>query len=141
MKYFFLFSALSLLPLTSMARQHDDAAAIRMILVDSYVEGLHVYNNEAAVRRGFHPGFVMHVFDEGQIIQVSLEMWLEHLQLDGTQNPSPVEHRFDRIDVTGNTAVVKLQVYEDAEHLYTDYFGLYRFEEGWRIVNKVFQEH
>lgn len=51
-----------------------------------------------------------------------------------------IEAAYVRVDITG-TAVVKLQLFINGEHEYTDYFGLYRFSDGWRIVTKVFQSH
>ncbi len=124
-----------------LAQQGEDEVAVRELLVETYVEGIHVHRDPEAVRRGFHPDFIMHVYQDGQVIQAPLEMWLERLHLDGTRNPTPIDHRFDLIDITGNSAVVKMQIYEDSQHIYTDYFGLYKFEDGWRIVNKIYYGH
>lgn len=132
----FLFYA----PLT-FAQQGEDEIAIKELLVESYVEGIHINRKTDAVRIGFHPDFLMHVYNDGQLIQAPLEMWLERLNLDGIKNTKTIKHSFDSIDITGNSAVVKMQIYEDSQHLYTDYFGLYRFEEGWKIVNKIFYSH
>ena len=123
------------------AQQTDDAAEIKEMLVESYVYGIYVNRDEDAVRSGFHPDFVMHVLDDGQLIQAPLDMWLARLSLDGTKNSTPYDHNFETIDVTGNSAVVKMEIYEDSKHIYTDYFGLYRFTDGWKIVNKIFYGH
>ena len=45
---------------------------------------------------------------------------------------------FELVDVTDYAAVAKLDVYKGATHFATDYMLLYRFEEGWRIVSKIF---
>ena len=42
------------------------------------------------------------------------------------------------VDIAGNAAVARAQVYYDGEHVFTDYMSLYRFPEGWRIVAKIF---
>ena len=132
---------LFLAPLPLLAQHADDQAAVRQVLVDAYVQGLHVNRDLAAVERGFHTDFVMHVYDDGHLIQAPLAMWLERLQLDGTKNPKPIDYQFDLVDVTGNSAVAKMQIFEDAKHIYTDYFGLYKFDDGWKIVNKIFFGH
>lgn len=119
----------------------SDEAAIRTVLVDAYVEGIHVNRDSAAVRRGFHPDFVMAVYDEGALIVVPLQMWLDHLQLDGQRTSHTIDHVFSSIDVTGSAATAKMEIYEDGTHIYTDYFGLYEFPDGWRIVNKLFYDH
>lgn len=116
-------------------------AAIQEVLETAYVQGLHVLRDEAAVRNGFHPDFMMSVNDGEGVILVPLDMWLERLELDGQRNPKQVEGRFEFVDVTGEAAAAKLQIYEDGEHRYTDYFGLYKMPEGWKIVSKSFQSH
>ena len=125
----------------SLAQQEGDVANIEALLVESYVEGIYKSRDEEAVRKGFHPDFVMHVLDDGHLIQAPLDMWLERLQLDGIRNTTPYSHSFESVDFTGNTATVKMQIYEDSRHLYTDYFGLYKFADGWMIVNKIFYGH
>ena len=139
---FFLFLLLpaSLLAQPHQAR-HADEAAIQEVLVTAYVEGVFIHRDAEAVRKGFHPDFLMHVYHEGQLIQGSLDMWLERLGLDGTKNPKKIDYTIETIDVTGTTASVKMKLYEDTQQIYTDYFGLYRFEDGWKIVNKVFFSH
>ena len=118
-----------------------EEAAIQAVLVEAYVQGIHVNRDVAAVRGGFHPDFVMTVYDEGQVIQAPLQMWLDLLQLDGEPTSHTIDYAFSSIDVTGNTATAKMEIFQDGTHIYTDYFGLYKFPDGWRIVNKIFYGH
>ncbi len=119
-----------------------EETAIEDVITRAYVEAIHRSPDRAAIEAGFHPDFVMHVLSEGQLIQVPLEMWLGRMTFDGTPREEIVEAVFVAIDVTGDTATAKVEISKDAEHIYTDYFGLYRFPEGgWKIVNKIFQGH
>ena len=137
-----LASAVALHPLQAPAQDGEsESRAIREVIEKAYVTGVFIARDTAAVRSGFHPDFVMSVYDEDRIIVASLDMWLERLQLDGQQSSDTVKHVFERVDVTGGTAVVKLQLWINGEHVYTDYFGLYRFTDGWKIVTKVFAAH
>ncbi len=68
-------------------------------------------------------------------------MWLNRLQLDRTRNTNRIESIFSLIDFSGNTAIARMEIYENSKHIYTDYMGLYKFPEGWRIVNKIFYSH
>jgi len=34
--------------------------------------------------------------------------------------------------VTKNSAVARMEILENSEHIYTDYFCLYKFNEGWK---------
>lgn len=122
-------------------RASDNADAIERVLVESYVQGIHINRDAAAVEKGFHPGFIMHVRADGELVQAPLALWLERLQLDGKRNENEIEYRLDQVDVTDNTATAKLRIFRNSKLLYTDYFGLYRFDDGWKIVNKIFQGH
>lgn len=115
--------------------------AVRRVLVDAYVSGVHVARDVEAVREGFHPDFVMLVNDGGRLVTVSLQAWLERMQLDGVPTSDTIRHSVREIDVTGDAATATLEVYENGTHIYTDYFSLYRFPEGWRIVSKIFHGH
>ncbi|MTI55653.1 nuclear transport factor 2 family protein [Geosporobacter ferrireducens] len=42
------------------------------------------------------------------------------------------------LDNTDNTAVVKTDVYKGEIHFSIDYMLLYRLEDEWRIVSKIF---
>ena len=123
------------------AQAANDDDAIRGLLVEAYVEGIFINRDREAVMKGFHPDFVLHVYDDSNLITASLELWIGRLQLDGTRNTESIDYTFDLIDITGNSAIAKMQIFENSQHLYTDYFGLYKFEDGWKIVNKIFYEH
>jgi hypothetical protein len=123
------------------AQSTNEEGAISEMLVAAYVEGIYVNRDREAVLKGFHPDFVLHVYDGGNLIQAPLEMWLGRLQLDGTRNPDSIDYEIDLIDITGNSAIAKMRIFENSQLLYTDYFGLYKFEDGWKIVNKIFYGH
>lgn len=118
-----------------------DERAIRRVVEDAYVSGVFVTRDESAVRQGFHPDFMLSVRQGDELIVAPLPMWLERLELDGVRSADTVTHEFDRIEITGRTAFVKLRLSINDKHVYTDYMGLYRFQDGWKIVNKVFEEH
>ena len=54
-----------------------EEAAIQAVLIEAYVEGIFVNRDLAAVQRGFHPDFVMTVYDDGQAIVAPLQMWVD----------------------------------------------------------------
>ena len=118
-----------------------DVTAIKAVLEGAYVEGIHINRDTVAVRNGFHPNFVMFVFDDGEIINATLDMWLDRMNMDGTKNTKTIEHEFTLVDVTGNSAIARMEIHEDSKHKYTDYFSLYRFDDGWKIVGKIFYSH
>ena len=127
--------------LPQVATDGGDADAIRAVVVRAYVDGIHRLRDSVAVRKGFHPTFVMSVRTETGVNSLGLDAWLQRLALDGKPNPKKIEHKFLNIDAVGNTATAKLELYIDGKHTFTDFLSLYRFPEGWRIVNKVFERH
>ena len=68
--------------------------------------------------------------------------WLDRIETMKADNPelwsAKTTRNFVLIDVAGNAAVAKLDVHKGEVHFSTDYMLLYKFEEGWRIVSKVF---
>ena len=131
-----------ILPAQSRAGTDDkEKLAIKKVLIESYVEGISVNRDSLAVKKGFHPDFLMHVYHKGRLIKADLGTWLARLKLDGKKNPKSIQHKFEIIDLTGNSSFVKMEIYENSKHIYTDYFGLYNFKDGWKIVNKIFYGH
>ena len=119
----------------------NDAEEIREVISRAYVDGVFRHRDSVLVKNGFHPSFVLSVRTNDGLLVVTLETWLKRLSLDGKPSSKSFEHKFLQVDATGKTAVVKMEIYENGKHKYTDYMGLYCFSEGWRIVNKVFESH
>ena len=104
-----------------------ETAAIKKVLVDAYVKGIHIQRDPELVESGFHPKFVMYVLTDDQVIQAPLNMWLDRLKLDGKSNEKVIDYQFGFVDVTGATAVAKMEIHEGSKHIYTDYFFLYHY--------------
>ena len=116
--------------------------AIRSIIEEAYIRGIHTTQDAAAARTGFHQDFAMLVLQDGVMAKVGLDEWFERIEVLKAGNPElwKAETRCDflLIDVAGSAAVAKLDVYKGETYFSTDYMLLYKFEEGWRIVSKVF---
>lgn len=133
--------AFALLVITTplLAQDTADQKAVKEVIENAYVKGLHQNNDAEAGRAGFHPEFIMHVNRNGEVIQVPRDQWFS--RLSGELNENEISHEFAYVDVTGDVASAKILMHSNGEHIFTDYMGLYRGEDGWRIVNKVFQAH
>jgi len=119
-----------------------DVDAIKAVINDAYVEGVHQRQDLEAVRAGFDPEFRMMVLKDGAVAPVMVDQWMdrvEQLKKDDPaawSNPTSVEYLL--IDVTGRSAVAKLNVFKGTDFFSTDYMFLYRLDSGWKIVSKVF---
>jgi len=122
----------------------QDAAgkAIRELIEEAYIEGIHGNQGETTVKSGFHKDFAMLVLQDEGLDKVDVDEWLRRLETMKADHPAlwsaETRHEFRLVDVSGYAAVAKLDVYKGETHFSTDYMLLYRFERGWRIVSKVF---
>lgn len=121
---------------------NTETQAIRQVIEKAYIQGIHGNQNEGKVRSGFHQDFAMLVLQDGVLEKVSVDEWLHRIEGMKTDNPNmwaaETRHEFRLVDVAGYAAVAKLDVWKGETHFSTDYMLLYRFEDGWKIVSKVF---
>lgn len=119
-----------------------DEKAIRQVIEEAYIQGVHRTQDAATVKGGFHPGFAMLVLADNTVDEVDVDEWLRRVEVMKADNPelwsAETTHCFELIDVTGYAAVAKLDVYKGSTHFSTDYMLLYKFDDGWKIVSKIF---
>jgi hypothetical protein len=119
-----------------------DAEAVKAVVKSAYVDGVHAKGDVALMRAGFHPAFRMLALRDGAVSPVTLDEWAGRIEKADRAAPRPeIRHEFTNVDVTGDAAVVRLELYRGGKHAFTDYLSLYRFPDGWKIVSKTFQAH
>ena len=45
------------------------------------------------------------------------------------------------IDIQDTAAVARIELSRGGKHLFTDYQLLYKFDDPWKIVSKIFHAH
>jgi hypothetical protein len=117
--------------------------AVKQVVSSAYIEGIQNRGDVAAIRKGFHPSFNMLRLVDNAIVPVAIEDWITTLEKNKAQNTPLIKTtgKFINVDITGNAAVVKLELYREEKKVFTDYIALYKFTEGWRIVSKTFHRH
>ena len=122
-----------------------EKAAIQKVIENAYVKGIHINKDIDAIKKGFHPEFNMLILRDDKIIKFPINKWIESIKQRKEKEPEQPEvtitYKFPLIDVTGNAAVAKIEIYKDSKHIYSDYMSLYKFEDGWKIVNKIYYSH
>ncbi|HUV36760.1 MAG TPA: nuclear transport factor 2 family protein [Patescibacteria group bacterium] len=122
-----------------------EKAGIKQVIEDSYVKGVHVDRNVKAIRKGFHPAFNMFILKDNNVSTWSIDHWIDVIETGLKKDPMPPKHEttheISMIDVTGDAAVAKIEIYRDGKHIFTDYLSLYKLKEGWKIVGKIFCRH
>ncbi len=131
--------------LSAFAGNQDEKQAVIKVVEEAYVQGVHAHPDGEAMRRGFHAAFIMFVQEGGKINQVTRDEWIGRIataQAKGANQPRPeIKAEFPLVEVTGSAAIVKVELYRDGKHTFTDYISLYKFDEGWKIVAKTFHRH
>ncbi|MCL4813550.1 MAG: nuclear transport factor 2 family protein [Vicinamibacteraceae bacterium] len=138
--------ALTLPALSSTALASDEAEkeAVKAVVTEAYVNGVHAKPDAAAMRRGFHPDFRMLVLSDGKMNAVTLDEWAGRIE-KAAANPNAkrpaIKAEFPTVEITGTVASVRIELYRDGRHTFTDHLLLYKFADGWKIVSKAFYSH
>jgi hypothetical protein len=132
--------------LSGVAAAADDAEgeAVKAVVRSAYVEGVHAKADPALMRKGFHPDFRMFTLRDGALAMVTLDEWAGRIEKGAAERKGPapqVRGDFSIVDVTGNAALAKVELFRDGKHVFSDYLSLYKFPDGWKIVAKTFHTH
>lgn len=129
---------------TALASNEAEKEAVKAVVTEAYVNGVHAKPDAAAMRRGFHPDFRMLVLSDGKMNAVTLDEWAGRIE-KGAANPNAkrpaIKAEFPTVEITGTVASVRIELYRDGRHTFTDHLLLYKFADGWKIVSKAFYSH
>lgn len=116
--------------------------SIENTVVEGYIDGIHKKQDKNLALKGFHEDFEMIVLNNIQIEKVDIDKWLDRIKVMKEKSPelwqASTDYEFTLLDNTHNTAVVKVDVFKGKVHFATDYMLLYKIEEEWKIVSKIF---
>lgn len=140
MKTQILIISILLSPLFSFSQQ-DNVEEIKNVIVQSYIEGIFLKGDAALVSKGWHPECDIVILKNGVLTKLPAKYWVEKFE----KNPGPLDpnvtFKFTEVKVTGYAAVAIVEIYTSGRLLYTDYMCMYKLEEGWRIVSKIYYKH
>ena len=124
----------------------NEKDAVQKVITSAYQEGISNKGDAAAIRKGFHPGFnIIGMNKNNSIWKYPIYSWIESVEQklkDGKYPPEEkITFKYPLIDITENAAMAKVLYFKGSKHVYTDYLSLYKFKEGWRIVNKIYYQH
>ncbi|EAY28998.1 nuclear transport factor 2 family protein [Microscilla marina] len=146
-----LFAMIAIVPLLAFTKlRYDNAtkkAEVKQHILKSYIHGAFNELNPEAMAKGFHPEFA--IFSQGskdKLRRYPIGKWVAGVKKrkakpDFDPEKNKWAHKFPMVDVTGNTASAKVELYKKGKLVYTDYLSLYKYDDGWRIVAKVYHKH
>ena len=121
-------------------------AEVEEVVLKSYINGAFNELNYEDMAAGFHPDFAIFSIDGEKLKRYEIADWVAGVkkrkmnpEFDAAKNKW--EHKFPNIDITGTSAVVKVELFRKGDHVYTDYLSLLKFDSGWKIVGKVYTKH
>ena len=121
-------------PTTAQAQQTEEEA-IRAA-VGHYLQG-HATGDGTHHEQVFHPESKLFWVRDDALHQRTSEAYIAGAPGHPADDEDQRQRRIAMIDVTGNTAVVKVELdYPSA--LITDYFSMLKIEGEWKIINKIF---
>jgi len=143
-----ILAAICLVSVCSISFAQDDIQkekeSIKKVIQEAYVDGLCNNADEVAVNKGFHPGFNLIGAGKGNTMwKHPIYNWIEGAKEGKKKHKYAFQDEFTTVkflsvDVTGNVAISKIEFYEGGKKKYIDYLSLIKFEDGWKIVNKLF---
>lgn len=130
-----------------LSAQKADKAAIKSVIQTAYVDGLFNKGDTIAIRKGFHPSFrLLGQAEKGKMRSLFIDEWVEIVakRIEAGAFPAKKEKevsvKFLKIDVVENVAMVKLAFLVGGKKSYIDFISLYKYEESWKLVNKVYHK-
>jgi len=120
--------------------------AIKKVIVSAYQEGISNIGDEELIKKGFHPDFnLLGIGSKDDLWKLPIDKWIQNVKSKKQAGKYPPEEKvtfkFLFIDIVGTAAVAKLDYYRGKTCAYTDYLSLYKFKDGWKIVNKIYYQH
>lgn len=118
-----------------------EESAVKNVIVEAYIKGVFINRDTDAMKNGFHPEFSKADYHDDHMHQYSIDQWLEgieRLKTSNAQQPTgTITHKFLFVDVTGNAAAAKTEIYRDGKLIITDYISLFKLSDNWKIIYKI----
>lgn len=141
-----ILTLLFFLSVCSFSFAQSDEEQIKKVIEEGYVHGAFNELNPEAMKKTFHEDFAIFSPNGEQINKYPIATWVEGVEKrKGSDEFDPEknnwDHKFASIDISGKAAAVKVELHKDGTHIFTDYLSLLKFDNGWRIVAKVYHKH
>ena len=125
-------------------QNEENIKEIKEVIQNAYVDGLQNLGDIEVIEEGFHAGFNLLIFRDNLVSTLPIYNWIEYTKRrkeatpEGITEDKKVSVEFEFVDVTGTAAVAKIHLFQGGHKIYTDYLSLYKFQEGWKIVSKIY---
>ncbi len=127
----------------SLDNRSKEIVEIQKVVTQSYIMPLYYHKDIEDMRKGLHKDFNMYVLHENNFEKRSRDQWIEKLYQVKERDllKRIYTYNFELVDFEGHAAIVKLIVEEENATRYVDYLSLYKFDDGWKILTKLFSSN
>lgn len=138
-----LFIVCMFLGITLYAQENQELekAAIKKVIVDSYVDGVFNKGDAAAIKKGWYYDCDIVVFQKGawgSILKVPAYFFVERFEKEPGPHKAGTTYEFNYVHVAGYAGMAIVEIFQEGKHIYTDFLNLYKFDDGWKIVTKTY---
>ena len=122
----------------------EEKKAIEEIIQKSYIDAAYNYVDVDAIKKGFHESYTSLSKAHGHINVINLKQWLlllKRQKIIKADMNTGTSAKIDTLQVEGDAAVARVDVYRDGVHNATEFLSLYKLAEGWKITNKISNDH
>lgn len=124
----------------------DSKAEIEKVIQESYFNGAFNDLDTVSMRKGFHSDFAIFSPKGNEINRYPIDTWItgiEKRKQDPNFDPSQakMDCKIASLDITEGCAAAKIEISKNGKMVYTDYLSLLKFDDGWKIVAKVYHPH
>lgn len=147
MKKWILFLALTGLSWNVLSQKYDNDAAIREVIQEAFVNGIYNEGYLRSVELSYSNAFQsIRLVDSERVEVETLADWITRVRENQAAGKYPVPDdqrvsvKYLKIDIIGTAANVEFNFMQGGKVRHTDFLALYKFNSGWRIVNRIFYE-
>ena len=140
------FGLLLLVLIVTTSLNADSKAEVEKVIQASYFNGAFNDLDTESMRKGFHPDFAIFSAKGNNISRYPIDAWIKSTE-KRKQDPNfdkaqaKMDCKIASLDVTEGCAAAKIEISKNGKMVYTDYLSLLKFEDGWKIVAKVYHAH
>lgn len=127
-------------------KESEDEVAIKNLIEKSYFNGAYNEYDTKSMREGFHKDFAIFYAEGGDTLgKYPINDWIAGIEKrkakpDFDQKKREWKGIIKFVDITGGSAIAKVEMSKNKKLTYTDYLSLLKFEKKWKIVGKVYHE-
>lgn len=141
-----ILSLVLLLSFSSKLIGGEECDAVKKVINNAYFNGAFNDLDTESMKRGFHPDFAIFSAKGNELGKYPIAIWIKRTEKRKKEpgfDPAQVARdcKIVKLDVTGGCASAKVEIRKEGKLIYTDYLSLLKFDDGWKIVAKVYHAH